>query len=77
MEPAIMGHQGVRAQAGEIEVQLRNHLVGIRIGQNRFRRTAVERAIQDQSGHKSLLVMRRYIRDGSLFRENAAAKVGL
>lgn len=27
-----------------------------------------ERAIQDQSGHKSLLVMRRYIRDGSLFR---------
>lgn len=36
-----------------------------------------ERAIQDQSGHKSLIVMRRYIRDGSLFRENAAAKVGL
>lgn len=36
-----------------------------------------ERAIQEQSGHKSLTVMRRYIRDGSLFRENAAAKVGL
>lgn len=36
-----------------------------------------ERAIQDQSGHKSLAVMRRYIRDGSLFRENAASKVGL
>ena len=36
-----------------------------------------ERAIQDQSGHKSLQVMRRYIRDGSLFRENAAGKVGL
>lgn len=36
-----------------------------------------ERAIQDQSGHKSLAVMRRYVRDGSLFRENAAAKVGL
>lgn len=36
-----------------------------------------ERAIMDQSGHKSLAVMRRYIRDGSLFRENAAAKVGL
>jgi site-specific recombinase XerD len=36
-----------------------------------------ERAIQDQTGHKSLAVMRRYIRDGSLFRENAAAKVGL
>jgi integrase len=36
-----------------------------------------ERAIMEQSGHKSLAVMRRYIRDGSLFRENAAAKVGL
>ncbi|MBV8078347.1 MAG: hypothetical protein JO284_18190 [Planctomycetaceae bacterium] len=36
-----------------------------------------ERAIQDQSGHKSPAVMRRYIRDSSLFRENAAAKVGL
>lgn len=36
-----------------------------------------ERAIMDQTGHKSLTVMRRYIRDGSLFRENAAGKVGL
>ena len=36
-----------------------------------------ERAIQDQSGHRSLAVLRRYVRDGSLFRENAAAKVGL
>lgn len=36
-----------------------------------------ERAIQDQSGHKSLAVMRRYIREGSLFLENAASKVGL
>ena len=36
-----------------------------------------EREIQAQTGHKSLLVLRRYIRDGSLFRENAAAKVGL
>jgi integrase len=38
---------------------------------------ASERSIQEQSGHRSLLVLRRYIRDGSLFRENAAAKVGL
>ena len=36
-----------------------------------------ERAIQDQSGHRSLAVLRRYIREGSLFRDNAAAKVGL
>jgi integrase len=32
-----------------------------------------ERAIQQQTGHKSLLVMRRYIRDGELFRNNCAA----
>lgn len=36
-----------------------------------------ERAIQEQTGHKSLPMLRKYIRDGSLFRENAAAEVGL
>jgi hypothetical protein len=35
-----------------------------------------ERAIQDQSGHKSLAIMRWYIPGRSLFRDNAAAKVG-
>lgn len=36
-----------------------------------------ERAIMAQTGHKSTAVMRRYIRDGNLFRENAAASIGL
>jgi len=36
-----------------------------------------ERAIMAQTGHKSAAMVRRYIRDGNLFRENAAAKVGL
>ena len=36
-----------------------------------------ERAIMNQTGHKSVAVARRYIREGSLFRENAAAAVGL
>jgi site-specific recombinase XerD len=36
-----------------------------------------ERAIMAQTGHKSLPMVRRYIRDGSLFRSNAAAAVGL
>ena len=36
-----------------------------------------ERAIQDQSGHQSVTVLRRYIRDACIFRCNAAAKVGL
>ena len=33
--------------------------------------------IKKQTGHRSDQVLQRYIRDGSLFRENAAAKVGL
>ena len=36
-----------------------------------------ERAIQDQTGHKSFKVLRTYIRDGNLFRNNAVGKVGL
>ncbi len=36
-----------------------------------------ERAIMEQTGHKSVTMVRRYIREGSLFRENAAAQVGL
>jgi hypothetical protein len=30
-----------------------------------------------QTGHKSVAMVRRYILDGGLFRENMAAKVGL
>jgi integrase len=36
-----------------------------------------ERAIMAQTGHKSLPMVRRYIRAGSLFNDNAAAGVGL
>ncbi|MBL6082086.1 tyrosine-type recombinase/integrase [Belnapia sp. T18] len=36
-----------------------------------------ERHIQNQSGHRGLPVLRGYIRRGSLFVDNAAAKVGL
>jgi integrase len=36
-----------------------------------------ERVIARQTGHRSMTVLRRYIRSGSLFRENAAARVGL
>ncbi len=36
-----------------------------------------ERAIMQQTGHKSLPMVRRYIREGDLFRENAAAGLGL
>jgi integrase len=36
-----------------------------------------ERVIMQQIGHKNTEMLRRYIREGSLFRENAAAAVGL
>jgi integrase len=38
---------------------------------------AEERDIMRQTRHTSVTVARRYIRDGSLFRDNAAAAVGL
>jgi site-specific recombinase XerD len=36
-----------------------------------------ERSIMNQTGHKSVVMVRKYIREGSLFRDNAAAGVGL
>ena len=36
-----------------------------------------KRSIMDQTGHRSVTMVRKYIREGSLFRDNAAAKVGL
>jgi len=36
-----------------------------------------ERSIMNQTGHRSVHMVRRYIRDGSLFRDNAAAQIGL
>lgn len=38
---------------------------------------ASERSIMAQTGHRSVNMVRRYIKDGSLFRENAVAVVGL
>jgi integrase len=38
---------------------------------------ASERSIMNQTGHRSVQMVRRYIRDGSLFMENSAGKLGL
>ena len=38
---------------------------------------ATKRVIAEQTGHKGTAMLRRYIRQGSLFRENAASAVGL
>ena len=36
-----------------------------------------ERSIMAQTGHRSVTVARGYIREGTLFRNNPAAQVGL
>jgi integrase len=41
------------------------------------RNGASERSIMNQTGHRSVQMVRRYIREGTVFQENAAAKVGL
>jgi site-specific recombinase XerD len=38
---------------------------------------ASERSIMAQTGHRSVQMVRRYIREGNLFRENSAGKLGL
>jgi integrase len=38
---------------------------------------ASERAIMQQTGHRSVVMVRKYIRRGTLFQENAAAYAGL
>jgi integrase len=38
---------------------------------------ASERSIMRQTGHRSVQMVRRYIRDGNLFRDNSAGKLGL
>jgi integrase len=38
---------------------------------------ASERSIMNQTGHRSVEMVRRYIREGSLFRENSGGKLGL
>jgi len=38
---------------------------------------ASERSIMEQTGHRDLKTARTYIRDGSLFRDNAAGKTGI
>lgn len=38
---------------------------------------ATERSIMNQTGHKSVVMVRRYIRDANLFHDNAATRLGL
>lgn len=49
----------------------------LRAGSATARAGVPEAQIMGQTGHRSLPVLRGYIRRGSLFADNAMAKVGL
>jgi site-specific recombinase XerD len=53
------------------------HLLRSGMATSAARAGATEAEIMNQTGHKSLPVLRRYIRRGTLFSDNAAAKLGL
>jgi len=65
------------AAAGEAPEHYAGHSLRSGFITSAARAGVAERDIQNQSGHRSLPVLRGYIRRGSLFVDNAAAKVGL
>jgi site-specific recombinase XerD len=65
------------ASVGLDERQYAGHSLRAGLATSAAMAGAPERAIMAQTGHKSVNMVRRYIRDGNLFRENAAAYVGL
>jgi len=65
------------ARAGLEAADLAGHSLRAGLATSAAMAGASERAIMNQTGHRSAMMVRRYIRDGSLFRENAAAQVGL
>ena len=56
-------------------------MLAIRFGQNTLQAQPLPESVgavhYESDGDKSVQMVRRYIRDGSLFRENSAGKLGL
>jgi integrase len=65
------------AAAGYEADQFAGHSLRSGLATSAARAGVAERHIQDQTGHRSLPVLRGYIRRGNLFIDNAAAQVGL
>jgi hypothetical protein len=68
--PARASRTGSSAAEAAGPSQFAGHSLRVRDG-------ASETAIMRQTGHRSLVVVRGYIRDGELFRDAASAKLGL
>ncbi len=69
--------QRVAGAAGLDPAQFAGHSLRAGLATSAAMADAEERDIMRQTRHRSVAVARRYIRDGSLFRGNAAAAVGL
>ncbi len=65
------------AAAGLDPSQYAGHSLRSGLATQAYLNGASELAIMRQTGHKSMAMVRRYIRDGSLFRDNPASKLGL
>jgi site-specific recombinase XerD len=64
-------------RAGLEAVQYAGHSLRAGLATQAAMNGASELAIMKQTGHRSLTTVRKYIREGSLFRDNAATKLGL
>lgn len=65
------------ARAGLDPVSFSGHSLRSGLATSAAEGGATERAIMDQTRHRSLKQVRKYIRRGSLFKDNAAARSGL
>jgi integrase len=57
--------------------ELAGHSLRAGLATTAARNGASEASIMRQTGHRSVAMVRRYIREGSLFHDNAGAKLGL
>jgi len=65
------------ARIGLDAAQYAGHSLRAGLATEASRNGASELAIMRQTGHRSVQTVRKYIREGSLFRDNPAAKLGL
>jgi site-specific recombinase XerD len=65
------------ARIGLNTAEYAGHSLRAGLATQAYRNGANELAIMQQTGHRSLATVRKYIREASLFRENAAGKLGL
>jgi integrase len=70
----LMGHA---ARAGLDASEVAGHSLRAGLATSAASAGVPERVIAEQTGHKGTAMLRRYIRESSLFRENAAGAVGL